>query len=174
LTRWAGYGIDVNRRIPIGSVGSQPTGYIEPEQDKLLDGETALWFVRSRLQSDDYDRMDRQKCVMNAMLRQLDAQTVLTRFEAIADAGKGLVKTNLPSAETSTMVALALKAQNLEALSVSFTPPLVNPSDPDFDVIRQKVQEAIARSEDADAGINLAELGGGSASVDLESICSAS
>ena len=60
------------------------TGWIEPGHQQL-DGFETLWYARSRATSDDYSRMARQKCVMNAMLHQLDPTTVLTNFGAIAD-----------------------------------------------------------------------------------------
>ncbi len=51
-----------------------------------LNGFETLWFARSRESADDYSRMARQKCVMNAMLQQLSPGTVVTKFEAIASA----------------------------------------------------------------------------------------
>ena len=60
--------------IPVGGLGSDVTGYIEPGVRKL-NGHDTLWFARAREGSDDYSRMARQKCVMNAMLHQISPQT---------------------------------------------------------------------------------------------------
>ena len=68
-------------RIPIGGIGSPVTGYIKPGKRKLSGFET-LWFARSREGADDYSRMARQKCVMNAMLQQLSPRTVVTKLQA--------------------------------------------------------------------------------------------
>ncbi len=65
-----GLKLNVRDRIPIGGVGGPVTGYIEPGVQRLNGFET-LWFARSRESADDYSRMARQKCVMNAMLQQL-------------------------------------------------------------------------------------------------------
>ena len=62
-----GVTLNVRQPIPVGGLGSDVTGYIEPGKRKL-DGFETLWFARARDGSDDYSRMARQKCVMNAML----------------------------------------------------------------------------------------------------------
>ena len=68
-----------------------------------LNGFQTLWFARSRESADDYSRMARQKCVMNAMLQQLSPQTVVTKFEKIAKASEELVTTDLPASELGTV-----------------------------------------------------------------------
>ncbi|HRA03803.1 MAG TPA: LCP family protein [Arachnia sp.] len=67
-----GIRLDIAKPIPIGGGGSPISGYIDPGDDVLLDGYHALWFARSRAESSDYERMVRQKCVMSAMVQQLD------------------------------------------------------------------------------------------------------
>ncbi len=81
-----GIRLDIGKRVPIGSLHG-PKGvydWIEPGKNVKLDGFHALWFARSREYSTDYERMIRQKCVMNAMLKQLNPTTVLTKFQDIA------------------------------------------------------------------------------------------
>ena len=68
-----GVTLTVRDRIPVGGLGSDVTGYIEPGRKKL-DGHDTLWFARAREGSDDYSRMARQKCVMNALLTQISPQ----------------------------------------------------------------------------------------------------
>lgn len=144
-----GVTLDVSERIPIGGVGAPITGWIEPGRQRLNGFET-LWFARSRATSDDYSRMARQKCVMQAMLTQLRPREVLANFEKIADAGKGIVHVDLPASELDTFIGLALKAKALPMATTSFVPPLVNTSDPDYQLIRDTVETAIDRAEDAD------------------------
>ena len=146
-----GIRLDIGKRVPIGSLHG-PKGvydWIEPGKNVKLDGFRALWFARSREYSTDYERMLRQKCVMNAMLKQLNPTTVLTKFQSIADAGEQIVATNLPSTEIGTMLDLALKGKSQPMGSVSFTPPLIVPMDPDFAKIRRVVADKIAASEQA-------------------------
>ena len=146
-----GIRLDIGKRVPIGSLHG-PKGvydWIEPGKNVKLDGFKALWFARSREYSTDYERMLRQKCVMNAMLKQLNPTTVLTKFQSIADAGEQIVATNLPSTEIGTMLDLALKGKSQQMGSVSFTPPLIVPMDPDFAKIRRVVADKIVASEQA-------------------------
>ena len=65
-----GLTLNVRDRIPIGGVGGPVTGYLEPGVQRL-NGFQTLWLARSRKSADDYSRMARQKCVMNAMLQQM-------------------------------------------------------------------------------------------------------
>lgn len=142
-----GIRLDIGRRIPIGGIGSKIYGYIEPGKNQLLDGYHALWFARSRADSDDYDRMTRQKCVLNAMVKQLDPLTVATKFNELASAGSGVVRTSVPAGDISKLIDLALIAKNQKISSVSFAPPLINPGKPDVAFIRSQVATAIANSE---------------------------
>lgn len=137
-------GIELNVRedIPIGGGAAGQTGTVEAGH-RTLNGFEALWFARSRMSSDDYSRMARQKCVIDGMVRQLSPQTVLMNFQALADAGSALVSTDLPRSEVDRFTALALKARGQPIRTVSFVPPLVNTSSPDLDLIHDKVQQAV-------------------------------
>lgn len=146
-----GVTIDVGERIPIGGIGGDITGWIEPGTQHL-DGYQTLWFARSRATSDDYSRMARQKCVLNAMLKQLDPQTVVTNFSDIAAAGKQVISTSIPHSELGTFVDLALKTRNLPLATVSFVPPRIDTGDPDWALIRSMVSDAIEKSEARDDG----------------------
>ena len=106
-----GLKLNVRDRIPIGGVGGPVTGYIEPGVQRLNGFET-LWFARSRESADDYSRMARQKCVMNAMLQQLSPRTVITKFEKIAAASTELITTDLPASELGRFAELAMKARS--------------------------------------------------------------
>ncbi len=72
-TRSAASTLTVRDRIPVGLPHDSFFRYIEPGTRKL-DGMDTLWFARARDGSDDYSRMARQKCVMNAMLQQVSPQ----------------------------------------------------------------------------------------------------
>ncbi len=140
-----GVKLNVRDRIPIGGVGGPVTGYIEPGYQRL-DGFQTLWFARSREEADDYSRMARQKCVMDAMLDQLSPQVVVRRFESIAKAGEKIISTNLPASELDRFMGLAAKARSQPVATVSFVPPMVNTAEPDVEEIRARVQQAIERS----------------------------
>jgi LCP family protein required for cell wall assembly len=141
-----GLKLNVRDRIPIGGVGGPVTGYIEPGVQRL-NGFQTLWFARSRESADDYSRMARQKCVMNAMLQQLSPQTVIANFEKIAKASEQLVTTDLPASELGKFAELAMKARSQPLATVSFVPPVINTGRPDVAKIQSMVSAAIDRSE---------------------------
>ncbi len=142
-----GVTLNVRQPIPVGGLGSDVTGYIQPGIRKL-NGHDTLWFARSRDSSDDYSRMARQKCVMNAMLQQVSPQTVVTNFEKIAHASSAMVSTDIPASEVDRFAQLALRARGQKISTLSLVPPLVpNTADPDIALIRGKVAEAIDRAE---------------------------
>jgi polyisoprenyl-teichoic acid--peptidoglycan teichoic acid transferase len=145
-----GITMDVYRRVPIGGGSTQIHGYVEAGKNRHLNGYEALWFARSRSDSSDYDRMVRQKCVMNAMLNQFDPITVLTKFNRIAAASRQVVATDIPTSEVGTMIALALRAKGLPVSSVAMMPPLIDPNSPDFTVVRGTIQKRIEASEAID------------------------
>ena len=138
-------GVELTVRDPI-PIGLPVTDYIKPGTRKLNGFET-LWFARSRSAADDYSRMARQKCVMNAMLHQVSPQTVLVNFEKIAKAGESLLTTDLPKSEVDRFMQLVLKARSQPVRSVSFVPPLISTGNPDIDKIHSTVERAIDRSE---------------------------
>ena len=145
-----GVTINVRDRIPIGGGSAPIEGYIEPGKRKL-DGFKALWFARSRESSDDYARMARQKCVLNAMLQQLNPRQVVMNFDQIATASRALVTTDLPRGEVDRFVELALKAKSRPIRSVSLVPPLIRTNHPDIDKIHAAIEKAIDRAEGAPA-----------------------
>lgn len=141
-----GITVDVERDIPI----SGPDGEVRetiPAGVQRLDGYHALWYARSRSDSSDYDRMARQRCVMAAMLRQLDPSTVLLKFREIAEAGRHVLSTDIPVSELDTLADLATKVKRAKVTSVQFVPPLIDTSDPDLVLIRRKVRAAIEASK---------------------------
>jgi anionic cell wall polymer biosynthesis LytR-Cps2A-Psr (LCP) family protein len=91
--------------------------------------------------------MARQKCVMNAMLHQLSPRQVLLNVQEIADASKELLSTDIPGSELDRFVDLALKARTEPISTVSFVPPMITTEDPDYDLIRTKVDDALAKAE---------------------------
>jgi LCP family protein required for cell wall assembly len=137
-----GVTLDVRQPIPVGGLGDDVTGYIKPGTRKL-NGFDTLWFARSRDSSDDYSRMARQKCVMNAMLHQVSPETVLTNFEKIAKASSQMISTDIPASEVDTFMELALKAKGQPVATLSLVPPLIDTAHPDIRLIQRKVTAAI-------------------------------
>jgi len=95
--------------------------------------------------------MARQRCVVTAMIRQLDPQTIVLNFGDIAQATKGVFQTDIPQGALATLGELAVKTKQQKITSVNFVPPLIKPWDYDPAVVHAAVDKAIARSEQAAA-----------------------
>ncbi|WP_326641717.1 LCP family protein [Streptosporangium sp. NBC_01755] len=113
---------------------------------RRLRGADAMWFARSRTNSDDYTRMGRQRCVLGALLSQSDPATVLSRFNQVALATKELLRTDIPRPMLEHLVPLALKVKNARVTSVQFVPPLINTGYPDWSRIRTVTAKALHSS----------------------------
>lgn len=144
-----GVEIDVTERVPLGSntfddgSHADPIGYIEPGVQRM-NGETALWYARSRYGTTDYERMARQRQVQEAILRQMDPATVLLKFQGVASAGSQVVSTDIPQSMLAYFVELGAKTKDLPLVKIDFVPPLIEEeADPDFDLIRSMVDEAL-------------------------------
>ncbi|MBM6402939.1 LCP family protein [Phycicoccus sp. CSK15P-2] len=143
-----GLEITVQRRTPIGGGKSPVFGWIEPGRQHL-DGYHALWYARSREGSTNYERMARQRCVVTALVKQLDPQTVLLNFGDIAAATTGVVRTDIPHDGLAQLADIAVRTKEQKITSVNFVPPLIKPWDYDPEVVRSEVARAIAESENA-------------------------
>lgn len=143
-----GLEINVIRRTPIGGGTSRIFDWIEPGVQRL-DGYHALWYARSREGSSNYERMARQRCVMSAMIDQIDPRTVATRFADLASASSGVLRTDIPQSELGTFATLAMKTRSQPINGVNFVPPLIKPWDFDVEEIQTIVDETITASVEA-------------------------
>ncbi|WP_248582894.1 LCP family protein [Nocardioides sp. InS609-2] len=151
-----GVELTVRDRIPVGGLGSDVTGYIEPGT-RTLDGHDTLWFARSREGSDDYSRMARQKCVMGAMLEQISPEVAVRNFQKIAKASTQMISTNVPQSEVDNFMGLALRAKSQKIATLSLVPPMINTAEPDIALVQQKITEAIDKSEGKQVALAAAE-----------------
>ena len=132
-------------------IHGMPLGWI-PAGDQTLDGYHALWYGRSREFVDDYARIQRQQCVQQAMLKQLDPATLLAKFEDIANAGTKVVDSNISSSQLGSFVDLAIKAKGQDVKRLTIGPPDFDASFstvPDFDVIHERVNQLLASASEA-------------------------
>jgi LCP family protein required for cell wall assembly len=134
-------------------IHGMPLGWI-PAGDQTLDGYHALWYGRSREFVDDYARIQRQQCVQQAMLEQLDPATLLSKFEDIARAGTKVVDSNISASQLGSFVDLATKAKGQDVGRLTIGPPDFDVSFstvPDFDVIHDRVDQLLAAKASASA-----------------------
>jgi LCP family protein required for cell wall assembly len=141
-----GVDIDVHERLPIG--GDSHTrratgGYIEIGNNQHLDGYHAMWFARSRWSTSDYDRMQRQRCTIGAVVDQSDPIKVARSFPKIAKALKKNLKTGIDPSDLEAWVDLAQRIQKGGVTSLVFDPKVISTVDPDIPKIHKLVAAAV-------------------------------
>ena len=147
-----GITVNINTYIPIGGntdLHIPPKEYLKPGPNQKLDGRSALWYARGRYGSDDFARMDRQRCVINAIIKQANPTNMLARYEQIAKASKDIVITDMPQEVLPLMVDLSLRVKDGNVRSIVFkhgVDGFLSP-DPDFPRMRQRVKAALAETK---------------------------
>jgi polyisoprenyl-teichoic acid--peptidoglycan teichoic acid transferase len=74
-----------------------------------LDGHLALAYARIRRHSDDFARMHRQRCVLEAVVDQAGPTGILANFGSLAQAIKEHVRTDIPQDRLTDLVDLVPK-----------------------------------------------------------------
>jgi anionic cell wall polymer biosynthesis LytR-Cps2A-Psr (LCP) family protein len=142
-----GITVNINQPVPIGGdldANRPPSGYIDPGPDQHLDGFHALWFARGRWNTDDYHRMQNQRCVIDAVINQANPENILLRYQDIAAAGKKIARTDIPQRLLSPLVDLGLKVKDAKIRSVVFQPSAqFSPASPNFAYMQSIVQKAL-------------------------------
>ena len=141
-----GITVDVNYYVPVGgepTIGTLPDAYIAPGPDQEMDGATALAFARGRFGLTDYQRMDRQRCVLDSIVAAADPVTLLTRYQQLAATTTDIVSTDIPQSVLDDFVDLAFLVKDAGIRSVVFDDTVIDPAYADYDQIRLLVQQAL-------------------------------
>jgi LCP family protein required for cell wall assembly len=142
-----GVTVNVNEPVAINGntdLGIPPTDYLDPGPDQHLDGFHALWFARGRYGSDDYERMERQRCMVDAIIEAADPMNLFRHYTELAAAGKEIVYTDIPLELAPAFVELGLKVKDAKVKSVVFrSSDKFSSADPDFDYLREVVQRTL-------------------------------
>jgi LCP family protein required for cell wall assembly len=132
-----------------------------------LDGHLALAYVRARRHADDYARMGRQRCVLDAVLEQSDPAELLLAYPRIAGVLEETLQTDIPLSRIPDLIDL-LPVVDLDSIvSVRFIPPtyLAEVTDegrqiPNVDLIHHDVQLVLdSTPEEATAALGIEPLG---------------
>ena len=122
-------GVQVNVQIPVADSGFPITDgahtriYI-PAGPQHMTGTAALVYARSRHGlSTDYDRGFRQQRVIVSLREQMNAQAILANLPALINALKTSVKTDVPTDQLPSLLALAGKVDTKGIRSYVFGPP---------------------------------------------------
>jgi LCP family protein required for cell wall assembly len=117
-----------------------------------LDGWHALWYARSRAgDSDDY-RQARQRCVVQAILDQIDPAAMVRQYPRLARIARDNIYTDISVRSLPAFVDLVERARRARVDSVSLTlGDGIKPWDPDYARIRALVRRAVAAPRPAAA-----------------------
>jgi LCP family protein required for cell wall assembly len=143
-------GLDVNVKRPIPIAGHEVPGvgqvgvkgYIQPGR-RHLNGYYTMWYARSRSDSSDYDRMQRQRCVIGAISQQVNPITLAQAFPQLAKSIQKDMSTSIPLDDLGSWVTLTLRIKNAHVRSLPFTDAVINTANPDFDKIHALVRRAL-------------------------------
>ncbi|MCS7011379.1 MAG: LCP family protein [Anaerolineales bacterium] len=140
LTNFSGFrsivdslgGIDVQVGKELTDARSgYPDGYTVPVGIIHMDGETALWYVRSRKTTSDFDRLRRAQEVIIAIGQKLLTLQGLTRIPELYQTYKASVVTNLTLEDVLTLAPRLQGVNPNQVERYAITPPLVtNWNDP--------------------------------------------
>ena len=137
-----GVKIDVERPIPMGggkSMNGVPNkiyGWVDPGP-QTLKGKDALWYVRSREGSDNYDRMCRQQRMIKTTLDQIDPRELATAYPKLANSASRNIATSIPQNEVPAFIELALAMQKGDVTTVQINNDVTPTYNPDFDVLHK-------------------------------------
>jgi hypothetical protein len=88
--------------------------------------------------------MERQRCVIDAIVDEADPWTLLRRYQELAATGKEIVRTDIPADLMPAFVELALRVKDASVRSVVFrSSDEFFPGDPDFEWLRSAVRKAL-------------------------------
>lgn len=149
-----GVDINVQERLPMGGrtttdsqgrpmlVPGSESGYLEPGEQHL-NGYRALWYARSRITTDDFSRMRRQRCVVAAVIEQVNPLTMIRRYPKIVGVAGDNITADISRDELPAWAELVQRVQDGSIKSLPFTPENTDVTDPNYSAIRQKVANAI-------------------------------
>lgn len=151
-------GVTVNVQVPVlDDHYPLPRGYQQrlyiPAGLQHMTGFSALEYARSRHASTDFDRGARQQRVLVSLRKQTDISQILPSINALTDALKQSIRTDIPRELVPQLLGLAQRVDVHSIRSVIFTPPfyqqeiLNDPRRgyiiiPQVDRIRSAVQDA--------------------------------
>jgi len=157
-------GIDIDvgpDRVPIGGLDAygnpQPDYKIEEWIEpgfQHLDGYQTLWFARDRASGNppsDYNRMRRQRCVINAIVEEANPANVLRNYLELASTAEDTISTDVPRQLFPSLVELAERVRTQPVRSLAFTDEVIVTADPDLPLIRRLVRAALDPPEPVDA-----------------------
>ncbi len=102
------------------------TLYTVPSGVDHMNGDMALWYARSRMKSNDFDRGRRQQEVLRAILTRALSTDALARIPELYSAFQGTITTDLGLADLVKLAFYAPRLPNANIRSYYIRPPYVS------------------------------------------------
>jgi LCP family protein required for cell wall assembly len=140
-------GFDGKTPLPYGAKYANGTyaHYFDQLGPQRLNGYEALWYARTRAADSDDHRQQRQRCVVQAVVDQVDPAMMLTKYASIAKILQENVYTDIPGQNLPAFAELVDRVQKASISSLSFSAKNGLPfgSNPDYELVRKLVKKAI-------------------------------
>lgn len=88
--------------------------------EQRLNGPQALAYARSRTASNDYVRMERQRCLMTGLLEEAGPYNLTTKLVSLLDVIERRVSTNIPSSQLPYLINFAPSIDTTQITFVGF------------------------------------------------------
>jgi len=108
-------GVDVDVECPLPDIGLE-TGV------QHMDGEMALWYARSRMTTNDFDRSRRQRKLLMALWEQALNPGIIPQIPTLLATMNDAVQTDLPPDQIIALAMLGLKLRPNQIFSQSIGP----------------------------------------------------
>ncbi len=135
--------IDIDKELPMPAKMRCSNYRLTPTigpGETYMDGTKALGYVRSRMADSDYDRMERQRILLETIASEIGFDDILEQFGDLTKAMKDNVQTSMTLEEARTMLSIMQNGDGTLG-SVGIAPPLFHPSEPDFDLLQAIVHD---------------------------------
>jgi polyisoprenyl-teichoic acid--peptidoglycan teichoic acid transferase len=113
-------GIDVQVAVGLTDHRDDHGRYSVPAGTVHMDGETALWYVRSRYTSSDFERTQRQQEVVKAILAKMLSLDAITRAPQLFEIYRNNVTTNLTLEDITPLLPTAARLRETERIQQYF------------------------------------------------------
>jgi polyisoprenyl-teichoic acid--peptidoglycan teichoic acid transferase len=113
-------GIDVHVAVSLTDERTGHGYYTLPAGVRHMNGELALWFVRSRHTSSDFERTQRQQEVIQALFMKMLSINAVTRAPEIYKIYKKNVETDMPLDAITPLLPLAVKLSDTSRIHQYF------------------------------------------------------
>lgn len=111
-----------------------------------MSGGSALLYSRTRYDSNDYNRMRKQRLVQVALIKQIAPLELIKAFLDVSSAHRGYIKTDFLREDAGWLIPLAEQANKLAVGTLELSPPKYSMTQPNLAKIRTDVANTLRRN----------------------------